>query len=190
MLPEWIEIEGVGKVLFERSGRARRLNVSIQPFRGVRVAVPYNVSLRSAVEFVKSRNAWICRNMRKIKQFETNARDLGWNDKPVNVEEAWKTLTGRLEELASENGFRYNKVCIRNQKTRWGSCSSRGNISLNMNLVRLPQHLMDYVILHELVHTRIKSHSKEFWTELGKFVNDVKALKREMKQYLLPLAKK
>jgi predicted metal-dependent hydrolase len=95
--------------------------------------------------------------------------------------------------MAKIHNFKYNKVSIRNQKTKWGSCSAKNNISLNINLVRLPDELRDYVILHELVHTRFKNHSKEFWAELNKFVGDsstnssrkAKELSKRLKKYRL-----
>jgi predicted metal-dependent hydrolase len=87
--------------------------------------------------------------------------------------------------LAQKHGFKYNKLFIRNQGTRWGTCSSKNNISLNMNLIRLPQELQDYAILHELVHTKHKNHSKKFWAEMDKLVRDAKKLRKRMKEYRL-----
>ena len=68
----------------------------------------------------------------------------------INKEEAKVKLGKRLSELAKEHKFQYNKVSIRNQRTRWGSCSSKNNISLNMKLLHLPDQLIDYILLHEL----------------------------------------
>ncbi|MGB6012105.1 MAG: M48 family metallopeptidase, partial [Desulfobacterales bacterium] len=79
------------------------------------------------------------------------------------------------------------RVFIRNQKTRWGSCSSKDNISLNVKLVRLPETLMDYIILHELVHTRVKNHGKKYYAALDRIVGDRKSLASELKQYSIIL---
>jgi predicted metal-dependent hydrolase len=89
----------------------------------------------------------------------------------------------RLTELARQHGFSYRKVTIRNQRTRWGSCSAKNNISLNIKLVALPAELFDYVILHELVHTRIHNHSSRFWQELNKYVEDGKAKDKQLIEY-------
>lgn len=75
-------------------------------------------------------------------------------------------LVPRLQELAEQEGFSYAKTQIRNQRCRWGSCSSRGSISLNCKLLFLPAELVRYVLLHELCHTRHLNHSKEFWKSL------------------------
>ena len=101
----------------------------------------------------------------------------------INRAEAKHKLITRLKELAEHYGFTYNRVFIRNQKTRWGSCSSKKNINLNMKLAVLPDRLMDYVILHELVHLKIPNHSKDFWTALDRFVPNAKILKAELRKY-------
>ena len=96
-------------------------------------------------------------------------------------------LLQRLEMLAARHGYTYNKVYVRNQKTRWGSCSARNNISLNVNLVRLPEALIDYVILHELVHTRIRDHGPAFWDELDRRIARARQLDRQLREYELLL---
>lgn len=80
--------------------------------------------------------------------------------------EASKILPPRLTELAQNNGFQFNKLTIRNNKRNWGSCSARNNISLNLQMMKLPDELIDYILLHELVHTRIKNHGPLFWAKL------------------------
>jgi predicted metal-dependent hydrolase len=91
-------------------------------------------------------------------------------------------LPKRLTELAAQHGFRYGRAGIRNQKSRWGSCSSKNNISLNIHLLNLPGHLRDYVILHELVHTEQKNHSKHFWFRLDEVAGGrARELRKEMK---------
>jgi len=104
---------------------------------------------------------------------------------PIDSGKARKHLVERLDELCKRNGFKYNRVFVKNQKTRWGSCSDKNNINLNVNLVQLPDELVDYIILHELVHTRIKDHSHRFWEALSKFVEDPKSLDRQLRDYTL-----
>jgi len=97
--------------------------------------------------------------------------------------EAKHVLPKRLDELAQRFGFKFNKVSVRNASTRWGSCSGDDNISLNLHLMRLPEHLIDMVLLHELCHTIEKNHSKSFWDLLDKVCDDVPAKRKEMKGY-------
>lgn len=97
--------------------------------------------------------------------------------------EAKKYLPKRVEEFAAKNGFTFNRVSIRNSKTRWGSCSSRNNINLNLHIMRLPEKLADYVILHELTHTVHKNHGKEFWSLLTEITGDGKGLAKKLRTY-------
>jgi hypothetical protein len=98
--------------------------------------------------------------------------------------EAKKYLPKRLIELASLHGFQYNRVTIRNNKSNWGSCSSQNNINLNLHLMKLPEYLIDYILLHELVHTKEKNHGAGFYAILDRVTgNKARELAKEVKQY-------
>lgn len=178
-----IQIEGIGSVLFEKSRRARRLNITIIPLKGIRVAVPRSVTFAEAERFVYTKTGWIQKHLNKMKAIELQRKKIIENSELIDKTYAKKKLIGRLDVLAEKYGFTYNRVFIKNQKSRWGSCSSKNNINLNVKLVRLPAELMDYVILHELVHTKIKNHGKKFWAELDKLVGNAKARDKELKKY-------
>lgn len=97
--------------------------------------------------------------------------------------EAKEYLPARVEMLAGKFGFNYNKLFIKNLRSRWGSCSNKNNINLNLQLMKLPDKLINYVILHELVHTKEKNHGKKFWTKLNTITGNAKALSKEVKKY-------
>jgi predicted metal-dependent hydrolase len=179
-----LEIEGI-PVLFRRSRRARHISISVAPFYGVRVAVPCSSSFQKAEQFTLSRIGWIKKHLTELGRYESagaSGSNIGVFDS-IDKTAARKILAKRLGFLAEKYGFSYNRLTVRNQKTRWGSCSCRNDISLNMKLVRLPEDLMDYVILHELVHTRVKDHSPFFWAEMDKLVGDGRQLRRRLKNY-------
>lgn len=94
-----------------------------------------------------------------------------------------KLLPQRLRSLAQQHGFEYQSVQIKQLKSRWGSCSSERAIALNCYLMQLPWHLIDYVLLHELMHTRIMTHGVVFWVELANYVPNLKTVRKEMKSY-------
>lgn len=96
--------------------------------------------------------------------------------------EARKILVARTMQLARLGEFPVRKVFIKHQKTRWGSCSNRGNINLNAKLIFLRQELRDYVIIHELCHLRHMNHSKNFWGEVQKYVPHAKSLQQEIRK--------
>ena len=98
--------------------------------------------------------------------------------------EAKRILPQRLDEIAKQHGFNYNKVTIRNNKRNWGSCSSKNNISLNLQMMKLPDELIDYILLHELAHTEIKNHSAKFWQRMDELTgNRARELSKKVKQY-------
>ena len=180
--PKIVHIQGVGQVELQRSRRAKHICLSVRPLKGVRIAVPWNVSYKEALAVAHEKADWLAEHVKRAAKVEQEAD--GYNRMlPINRKVARKVIVDRLEELARRHGFTYNKVFVRNQKTRWGSCSSDNNINLNVNLIRLPGELMDYTILHELVHTRIKDHSPRFWGALGKYVTDPVKVDREFNQY-------
>ncbi len=101
--------------------------------------------------------------------------------------EAKRYLPGRVCELAERYGLTYNRVFIKNAQTRWGSCSNHKNINLNLHLMRIPAHLRDYVILHELTHTVHPNHGKEFWQLLDQLTGNARSLEKELKTYQIQL---
>ncbi len=180
-----VDIAGVGPVLFERSSRARRVVISVKPSAAVRVAVPYGSSFQRAEEFAYARVDWIQRHLARMKAYSQSDGTGKSAVNSIDREEAKRRLTARLEYLAARHGFTYNRVFIRNQKTRLGTCSNRNNIGLNVKVSCLPEELMDYVILHELAHTRVKNHGKEFWMLMDELVGDGKAKAARVREYSL-----
>jgi predicted metal-dependent hydrolase len=178
-----IDIDGIGSVLFERSRRSRRINITIKPFRGVRVAVPIGVSFKEAGKFVRDKRDWVQRHLIKMKKYESELKAVPARTRRIDKDIAKRELTRRLRKMSVKHGFAYNRVTIRNQRTRWGSCSYKKNISLNMKLLRLPDELIDYVLLHELVHTCIHDHSPEFWRELEKYVPGARSYTARLRKY-------
>lgn len=95
--------------------------------------------------------------------------------------EAKNYLPSRLDMMAEKYGFKYNKLALKTHKTRWGSCSYLNNINLNINLMLLDSEYIDYVLLHELVHTVEKNHKESFWALLYKIMPEAQILKRKLK---------
>ena len=90
-------------------------------------------------------------------------------------------LPRRLKYLADQGGFRYQKVRFAHQSGRWGSCSSSGTISLNIALMNLPFEMIDYVLVHELAHTKQMNHSPQFWAIVGQYFPDYKNVRKALK---------
>jgi len=182
--------EELGEVSFIRSQRARKLSIRINQQGEVRVSIPRFVSQKQAERFLLSKRQWVKKQLETLKlkdclgslplagetfqirgkdfsvdllKGETNAEAAIWR---LLQEEALSYLPSRVKELAEKHSYKINGIKIRRMRTRWGSCTARKSINLNSWLVMLPEYLSDYVILHELVHTRIPDHSRRFWEEL------------------------
>lgn len=197
---------GLGEVSYVRSQRARRLSIRINQRGEVRVSMPRRVSQKQAERFLLSKQEWARKHLHALKSrncksslppeggnIEVRGRvhriDLSSGENEVEEaiwrllrKEAMDYLPGRVRDLASRHGYEIQSIRIRKMLTRWGSCSAGKNINLNSWLVMLPDYLSDYVILHELVHTRVPDHSKRFWEELDKLTGgQSKKYRKELK---------
>lgn len=182
-----ISVDGIGPVLFKKSRRARRVVISIKGQDTVRVAVPVRTSYNEALDIFIQNTVWVKSKLLLLAQDKERSKPLRDEFSMIDKFEAKEQLKNRLSVLSEKHGFSYNRVSIRSQKTRWGSCSSNNNINLNIKLVVLPFELIDYVLLHELVHTRIHNHSREFYDELDKYTGNSKKMAKKLKRYNLGL---
>lgn len=178
-----IDLAGIGPVCFRSSHRARRLSISVIPFQGVRVSVPAGMPLTRAEQAVRTRKAWIEKHRLHIQEIEKKCRALQQQTEAVNPHEARKSLILRLNKLAEKYNFSFNRISIRRQRTRWGSCSAANNISLNIKLTLLPDELRDFIIVHELVHTKVKNHGQKFWDKLEVIIPRARFLDQQLKSY-------
>lgn len=169
-----IHVDNIGEVTLAASSRSRRIVISIRPHRGVRVSIPPHASVEQAIEFVRRKEKWIQKNLAEIAAHREQQKAINEAFNNIDKKEAIKQIKKRVQELAGQNGFNFGKISIRNQRTRWGSCSGKSNLTFNMKLAVLPEELLDYVIFHELVHTRFHNHSPRFWEELNKYVGNGK----------------
>ncbi len=181
-----IQIPEVGPVLFERSSRARRILIIVKPDGNVRVAVPNGAAFRQAEKLVRSKSGWIAQCRRKLASRPQNPLRMSLAELEIDSEQAVLYLKSRLQFLAEKYGYRYRQVKFRAQKTIWGSCSAGNDISLNIKLVLLPNDLIDYVLLHELVHTVHKNHGPGFYRELDSLVGDSRLLRRKLRNHRFP----
>lgn len=203
-----LHYKGIGDVNYARSSRARNLSIRINQQGEVRVTIPRFVSQKRAERFFISKEQWVRQRLNGFKlkdcrkllpadggSFQIRGKEytvqLQRGDEDVEAviwrllhKEAGRYLPGRVSELSEKHGFKITGLKIRRMKTRWGSCTARNSINLNSWLVMLPEHLSDYVILHELVHTRVPDHSKRFWDELDSVTGGVsKILRTELRSH-------
>lgn len=182
-----LHLDGVGPVLFEKARRARRISVTVRSGRGVRVAVPRRVSFADAQTFALSRLGWIRRTLARLERARDRCREAVQAAGTLDRRAARAYLGARLEILAREHGYRPGRLSVRSQTTVWGSASPSGRIQLNVLLAALPPDLADYVMLHELVHTRVRGHGRSFWAELESRMPDARRRQSRLREYSLAL---
>ena len=126
-----IDFSDIGPIVFERSSKAKKINISIKSVDIVRVAVPSGVAIEEAHNFVRLKAGWIRKSLDRIG----DKVNLNYKIKDIDKEYAKKNIINRLNYLSNLHKFKYKSVSIRNQKTRWGSCSSLNKIDLSSSRV-------------------------------------------------------
>lgn len=162
----------VGDVTLKKSVSSRRITIRVHPRKGVSVTVPYIMPYAAAQAFFLARRGWIIETMKRQEEKYRNVPQPSSSEIESLRRQARAELPGRLAELAARYGFSYNRVTVKHNVSNWGSCSSKGNINLNLNIVRLPRVFQDYVLLHELCHLRHQDHGKGFHLLLEHVLTD------------------
>lgn len=174
------------KVTVIRSNR-KTVAIQVNSDLSVTVRVPRSVSEKDIEEILKKKEAWISKHIEKIKEtkerVEAEPTEKLTREKVIALaEEALKVIPERVDYFAKVIGVTYGKITVRNQKTRWGSCSSKGNLNFNCLLMLAPLEVLDYVVVHELCHRKQMNHSKAFWLEVEKVLPNYKEVRKWLKE--------
>ncbi len=164
--------------------RSVRKSVAIQVKEGGKIVVraPKRVPKYKIDEFVVKNVAWIERQQERIAQQSANLPQYSEADIMAMKKRAAVILKEKTEYFAKIIGVDYNRISIRNQKTRFGSCSSKGNLNYNCKLVLMPEEIQDYVVVHELCHRKEMNHSPAFWKEVERVMPDYKVRRKWLKE--------
>jgi len=148
----------IAPLYFVRHRRARRYLLRVDHDGRLRVTIPRGGSRREADAFARRHVAWVLRQRARLPHSEFSPDDRRALRAKARVE-----LPGRLRAVAAEHGLAVNRITVRNQRTRWGSCGRDGHICLNWRLVVMPPWVRDYVLIHELMHLKRLDHSPAYW---------------------------
>ena len=183
--------------------KVKYARITVHPDSQVKITIPLTYTDSDLLLFLAEKANWINKHVSNFGQdkekylafgnnevaFLGDAMNPGFDISKKTMLDHWYKvqakvyLVNRLAELASQFGYIYNKVSIRDAKTRWGSCSMKKNISLNWRLIKAPPHIIDYVILHELAHTVHFNHSKVFWSKLAQTFPEYREAKDWLKRF-------
>ena len=148
----------------------------------ITVRVPRQVNADQAVIFAQSHGDWILKTREKVLQRVFQRPIYTDAEMQEGKRRLRRCLEERLPVFSSKMGVSYGKVAIRDQKTRWGSCSRNGNLNFNWKLSLVPDEILDYVIVHELAHRIEMNHSADFWREVEKVLPDYRERRKWLKE--------
>jgi predicted metal-dependent hydrolase len=166
----------------KRSKRVRLMRISVSCDAGVVVTVPFGIEVGRLETFIRAKANWILRKVKYVSKFKNLPR--------LKASKAeYRELKLQALNLAQEKvkywnqfyNFTYNRVSVKNQKTRWGSCSRKGNLNFNYKIVHLTSAQLDYLIVHELCHLKEMNHGRGFWELVGQTIPNYKTLRKELK---------
>ena len=161
-----------------RSDR-KTIAIQIQPDGKVLVRAPKRMRMEEIKRFVESKAEWIEKHL--SNRTEQNQQKLTDRELKALREKARALVTDSVQYYAPLIGVTYNQIAIRAQHTRWGSCSSKGNLNFNCLLALVPMEVLDYVVVHELCHRKELNHSDRFWNEVANILPDYKCRKKWLK---------
>ncbi|MGL5435226.1 MAG: M48 family metallopeptidase [Lachnospiraceae bacterium] len=176
-----------------RSAR-KTIAIHIKPDGEVVVRAPLRCSQSAVEQLIREKQTWILKHLDQLKMRKTmqaeavsrgRIRPLPQNDGELQeyLRQARTVFAGRTEHYARLMQVSYHQITIRDQKTRWGSCSSKGNLNFNWRLVMAPEQVLDYVVVHELAHRREMNHSPRFWQLVAEFMPDYQVCRTWLREY-------
>lgn len=161
-----------------RKSKRKTISITVTQQGGVIVRAPYRTPDGYIQRVLEKRASWIAKHLAQAA--ERRAREpepelLTGSEEKALRNRAKAYIPGRVELYAARLGVEYRAISIRMQKTRWGSCSIRGNLNFNALLMLTPPEIIDYVVVHELCHLKEMNHSPKFWAEVAKILPDYRA---------------
>lgn len=181
------QINFAGVDIEVRRSRRRSIGLEVRPDGSVILRAPNRLPKRDALAFLRSKEAWLRKCIAQAEERESFAEAAGLE--PLTEDElsaltkaARAYFTEKCAWLAPLVGVDYGRISIRHQKTRWGSCSAKGNLNFNCLLMLAPEDIRDYVVVHELCHRKELNHSRAFWSEVERLVPDYREKERWLRE--------
>ncbi len=162
------------------------MSVEIEKDLSVLVRAPLKMPEKDIRRFLEDSKEWIIKHIKKraesISENE-GLEKLTMDEIRALADSAMKDMPGRVKKYAGIIGVNYGRITIRNQKSRWGSCTAAGNLNFNCLLMLAPEEVRDYVVVHELCHRKEMNHSNRFWAEVEKVIPDYKDRRKWLKTH-------
>jgi len=163
------------------SKRAKRMRLAVYCDGSFVVTRPQGLHINIVEKFIIQKSSWILLKLEYFKQFKGSLFRNDHENYLKYKDDALKFVSKRIKYFNKKYNFKFNSVNIKNQKTRWGSCSKKGNLNFNYKILLLPKNIADYIIVHELCHLKKFNHSHKFWNLVAKAIPDYLGIKKELR---------
>ena len=169
--------------------RSKSIRLAVHPLGKVIVTAPSFIPHFLINKFLMDKSDWLIKKIEQFSKIKPTKNKKEQKEEYLKYKnKAMELVIERLEYFNKFYNLKWNRITIRNQKTRWGSCSRKGNLNFNYKIVLLPTNQADYIIVHELCHLKEMNHRKEFWNMVGQTIPEYKHLRRELKDSKLALS--
>ena len=164
--------------------RAKRKTMSLRVSEdgAIEVRAPYRTAVATVDQFVEDHKDWIRRQLAVSEKVRMLRPSYTEKEREDGKKRARAAIAAKCRFYAARMGVTYGTISIREQKTRWGSCSSKGNLNFNWKLVLMPEEILDYVVVHELAHRREMNHGPAFWKIVESVLPDYRARKEWLRK--------
>ena len=179
-----VEVEEGTVCIVRKNALAKRVSITINARSGASATVPWWISKKKAISFVKQNKQWILDKLAKAREMKAESLlQLGdHDDYLLHKENARKFVLQKLEYYNQFYDFPFQRVAIRDHRTRWGSCSGKRNLNFNYRIIHLPIEHADYLIVHELCHLKQMNHSSHFWELVSRAIPEYRKISRELRK--------
>lgn len=178
--------DGGGGIVYtvRKSKRAKKARLAVYYDGRVVVTLPWRLREKFADKLITQKANWVLEKLANFQQLKSKGIAIPKHSKRdylKHKQDALEFIGQRIDHLNQDCQFAFNRVNIKNQKTRWGSCSAKKNLNFNYKLLFLPQEIADYIIVHELCHLQELNHSSQFWNLVAESIPDYKTIKKQFK---------
>ncbi len=174
----------LAEVIIKKRRGAKGMRLRVREDGQVILTVPRYFPLKMARQFLLTKEAWIVAARTRMAAVPPRLLNQGGDDEYRQYkEEARRRISERVAYYQEQYGVTYQRLAIRNQRSRFGSCSAQGNLNFNYRLLFLPEPLFDYVIVHEVCHLRELNHSPRFWALVAESIPDYQLRKHELQTF-------
>ncbi len=169
--------------VLRRSKRAKRMRLAIYCDGSFVVTAPEQLDFTRIEDFIFEKAEWVLKKIRVMKKSGRSPVFARFSQREYEKlkEKSLYLAKNKIREYNEIYGFKYERISIRNQKSRWGSCSKKGNLNYNYKITLMPEDLADYIIVHELCHLREFNHSKNFWSLVARAIPDYRERRKKIK---------